>query len=232
MLSWQERRRTPEQWMDAALHAERADERRKAVDVLSRGRHAADDWVAQGFSTIARTDSDPMVRVSALRGLRASGGPAAVSTALKLLQRTPPPDVVPPPAPVRWQAMQLLRDLCHDQRIGDSERDGVVATLIDRTDLDADRNVRLAAIEALAVFRERRVLIALIDVLRERDFALQAAAEQSLAELTGQHFEYDADAWSAWLNRTTDLFTSEEPPAAQRVPGSSEWWSRLWGGKR
>src|SRR5439155_22223330 len=90
-----------------ALEDPRPDERRKAVADLAASRDAKSDWAFKAFDTIARTDTDPLVRVEAVRGLGRSSRPEAVKTLIKLLASADADvsDVRPPaPAPVRWEA--------------------------------------------------------------------------------------------------------------------------------
>ncbi len=212
---WEKMRRPPEHWLDVALEAENADERRRAVDALADSRAGTSDWAVRAFETIARTDGDAMVRTAALRGLRRSAGPQTVPLLVKLLrQGDAPPDVRAAPAPVRWEATRLLCELCASGCVTSEQADAVVELLLHRATLDTDRNVRLCAIRALASFRQRRVVATLIGVLRERDFALQSAAEHSLGVLTGRTHDFDADAWSDWLNASGDPFAGSLPPAA------------------
>lgn len=224
---WEAHRRTPQQWLDVALEAKEPDERRRAVDRLAATRDGTSEWAVKGYDSIVRTDSDSMVRVAALRALRPAAGPETIPTLLKLLRPgEPPKDCLSAPASVRWEAMRLLRDLATRGDATGPHHEEIITMLLHRTDLDADRNVRLAAVETLAFFPDRRALTALVEVLKERDFALQAAAEDSLRELTGHSEAYDADAWNRWITQTSDPFAAGHAP--DETGTRENWWSRLW----
>jgi len=223
---WQESRRSARQWLDVALESDQPDERRRAVEALTDKPEATSDWAILAFDSIARTDVDPTVRVAALRGLRKSAGPRTVPTLVKLLKPgDPPPDVHIAPAVVRWEAALLLRDMARGGQVDASQNNEVIDVLLVRADSDEDRNVRIAALEALGSFRDQRVLAGLILALKERDFAIQSAAETSLRDLTGQSHNYDSDEWAKWLAGTSDPFGAA--PAVQVSPPRHKSW---WGG--
>lgn len=223
---WEESRRSARQWLDVALESDQADDRRRAVEALADKPEATTEWAVTAFDSIARTDVDPTVRVAALRGLSKSAGPKTVPTLVKLLKSgDPPPDVNRPPAVVRWEAALLLRDISRAGKLDAGQSEEVIEVLLSRADTDDDRNVRIAALEGLANFRETRVLSGLVLALKERDFAIQSAAENSLRTLTGQSHNYDADEWAKWLSDTSDPFAAAS--AAPAPPAKHKSW---WGG--
>jgi len=226
---WTEARRSPRQWLDIALESPSADERRRAIEEIGASRDATSEWAVMAFESFARTDIDPTVRVAALRALRASAGPRTVPLLVKLLQSGPPSaDVRAAPASVRWEAAALLGELARRGDVDASQKGEAVEVLIQRADKDEDRNVRIASLEALGAFRDPKVLTALVTALRERDFALQAAAERSLTRLTGESHNYDADEWAAWISKTSDPFANAQPNPPSR-DSKRDWWSRMWG---
>lgn len=224
---WQESRRTARQWLDVALESDQADERRRAVEAISDKPEATTEWVIMAFDSIARTDVDPTVRVAALRGLGKSAGPSTVPTLVKLLKPgDPPPDVHRAPPVVRWEAALLLRDISRAGKIDSVQSEEVISVLLARADTDDDRNVRIAAIEGLGSFKDQRVLAGLVLALKERDFAIQSAAEGSLRDLTGQSHNYDADEWAKWISGTNDPFAAA-PPAPASPTRHKSWWGGL-----
>lgn len=217
---WQESRRSPQQWLDVALESRQADERRKAVDALASGRAATEEWAVKAFDSIARTDVDSMVRVAALRGLRRSMSAATVPTLVKLLTPgTPPADARPAPGPVRWEAMQLLRDIGRDGNVPADRQSAVAEVLVQRAERDPDRNVRIAAVEAMGDYRETRVTQALLAALKDRDFAMQSAAEGSLRRITGESHAYDAEEWSTALSKSP---AQSQGPATKHADASMQ----------
>jgi len=185
-----------------ALEAESADDRRAGVVGLASSRDGQSDWAMKVYDTIARTDTDAMVRCAAVRAMAAAAGTAQVQTAIHLLRSEDQrlEDVRPAPGPVRAEATKLLKAVAESQAFEAGQRREIVEALLERLAVDGDRGVRLATIEALAYFSEDRVLNALIGAMeREEDFAVQHAAEKSLIMLTGTTNEHDAAAWRAWL---------------------------------
>jgi len=192
-----------------ALEAETADERRQGVIGLSQSRDATSEWAMKVYDTVARTDTDPMVRCAAVRAMAAWAGSQQVPTALKLLKSgtVKIPDVRPAPGPVRWEAAKLLENIAREGGYEDSQKDEIVATLLDRAIKDQDRLVRLTVIETLGYFPQQPVPTTLVDVIgMEEDFALQRAAESALIMLTGVTHHYDVDAWRKWLAETPNPF--------------------------
>lgn len=192
-----------------ALEAETPDERRQGVIGLAQSRDAASDWAMRVYDTVARTDTDPMVRCAAIRAMTAWAGSPQVPTALKLLRSDAgkAADVRPAPGPVRWEAAKLLEAVAREGGYEDAQREEIVATLLDRAAKDQDRLVRLTVIEMLGYFPQQPVPAALVDVIElEDDFALQHAAENALVTLTGVTHHHDADAWRKWLAETPNPF--------------------------
>ncbi len=196
--------------LQMALDSPQPDERRRGVVGLSESRDGRSDWAVKVFDTIARTDSDAMVRRAALRAMERAPNEQCVETCLKILTS---PDqrnegVVSAPASVRWSAAQLLHVAVQTGAFGESQREGIIDTLILRIDRERDQHTRLAMIETLGYFPERRVLDPLMGVLPEDNFTYRHAAEVSLARLTGVTHEYDPDAWKNWLASVEDPFAS------------------------
>ncbi len=201
-----------------ALESPLPDDRRRAVDAIAASREGRSEWAAAAFDSIARTDVDATVRVAALRALRRSAGAATVPLTVKLLQPAPTPDDVrPAPGIVRWEAALLLRDLARRGDVAPDMHEAALTALLHRAVLDEDRNVRIAALEGLGSFRDGRSLRALVAAMQDRDFAVQSAAEHSLAALTGERRGCDADEWAAWLAANPNALDTQ-PPAASPQP--------------
>ncbi len=219
-------RRTPQEWLDIALDDPRPDQRRKAINEIAEGDAAAAGWAQRAFDVIARTDPDSMVRVAAVRGLARGAAPSTPSTLVKLLQSDDRTfeDVRPAPGPVRWEAALLLDRLLDDGRVAESDRERVLAALLQHAGRETDRNVRLAAVRGLRHFQDGRAIPVLLAALDERDFALRDGAEQSLHDLTGHCCEHDSRAWRAWLDAADDPFADAGTwtESKEHLP----WWKR------
>ncbi len=196
-------------WLDLALEGETPDDRRDGINGLSRSSDGDAEWAVKVYDTVARTDTDAMVRCAALNAMSDRADGTMVSTVLKILKSREArfEDVRPASGPVRWEAAKLLLDIVHGMMYEPDMRDEIVSTLLECLAKDRDRNVRLTAIDALGYFAQEPVPTALIDVMEsEEDYAMQHAAELSLMALTGKTFHHNAKAWRRWLNSVDDPF--------------------------
>jgi hypothetical protein len=228
-----ERRKSGEEYLNLALESESPDERRRGVIGLAEGPDAMSDWAVKVFDTIARTDTDAMVRCAAIRALRPTADDQRVPLLLRLLRSADEPfdDIRPASAPVRWSAARLLFIVVHDQAFTEACHSDIVKTLLDRLGRERDHNVRLTMIDTLGFFAEEPVASALIDVLVDPDFAVKHAAELALASLTGVTHDHDPDAWRQWLAQTPDPFehAGEMPQALQAKGDKPRWdWLEWW----
>lgn len=228
---WFEKPRTSREWMELALEASNADDRRRGVIGLTRSVDAGSDWAMKVFDTIARTDQDAMVRATAVRAMWPHAGEAQIPTIIKLLGSAKQqfPDVRQSPGPVRWAAAQVLLAMINDYRYSESQRPEIVRVLLDRAANDGDRNVRIVVVETLGYFAEKPIPMTLAAVLEDDDFALQRAAETSLIALTGVTHHYDAKAWKAWLATVSDPFEKAgQIPEGLHAANKPKGWRWDW----
>ncbi len=219
-------RKTTKDYVDLALESPNPDERREGVNGLAKSADAASDWAVKVFDTIARTDSNTAVRCAAVRAMHRSAGPQHLPTLLKILRSASQrlDDVRPAPGPLRWEAARLLTTIVGGHSYDAAQRDELIRVLRELAQADRDRNVRLALIDALGFFHDRAVLDTLIAMLREEDFAITRAAEQSLIALTGVTHRHNAEAWQAWLDKAANPFElAGHTPAEARVESKSNW---------
>jgi hypothetical protein len=219
-------------WLDMALDSEYPDDRRRGVVGLAESSGATAPWAIKVYDTIARTDSDAMVRCAALRALLKVPGEDQVSTALKLLNSGDVryEDVRKASAPVRWGAATLLLAVVQNNAYREDQHTEIVDVLLARLGREKDNNVRLTLIDALAYFPERPVLIALVGALGDENFAVQHAAEMSLVALTGVTHRCDPDAWRQWLAQADDPFAhaGETPQELQAERDKPRWDWLSW----
>ena len=64
---------------------------------------------------------------------------------------------------------------------------------------DEDRDVRVAAAQALNHYKKLEVARALTSRLNERDFSVAWQARRSLRRLTGKDFRYNEAAWLEYI---------------------------------
>lgn len=212
-----------------ALEGHTADERRRNVIALAESDDADADWAIKTFDSIARTDVDATVRSAAIVGLSKSADSRSVSTLIKIIEATDADGAeVKRAAPVvRWDAIRLLARIVDRHTYEESQRPGIVRCLLERAKLDADRNVRLTAIDTLAYFAEQPIPGSLVECLESDDFAVRNAAEKSLIALTGATNQHDADAWRSWLAAHPDPFAEagRSPPELEnRKTAERSWW--------
>jgi len=74
-----------------------------------------------------------------------------------------------------------------------------IKPLIDHTQSDVSSDVRVACAEALRNFHDSDVVLALVDLLDNRDFSIAWQARQSLELLTGVDYRYDPKAWRGYF---------------------------------
>ncbi len=224
---WSLRPKSSKYWLELALESQQPDQRRAGVDGLADSREAGTDWAIKVFDTIARTDTDVMVRCAAIRAMAASAGAVHVPTLLKLLEtgRGRVPGVRRASGPVRWEAAKLLWAIVDAQSYDETQRQQIVDMLLERLAWDEDRNLRLTAIDTLAYFAQRPIPTALIGVMEEDDFTVKRAAEEALIALTGKTHHHDPIAWREWLDSTDDPFAGAgtTPPDLLQVKSAPRW---------
>jgi len=228
---WFEKKHTSQEWLDMALESQSADDRRQAVIGLAKSRDGGADWAMKVYDTIARTDSNMMVRCAAVHAMGPNSCSEQVPTLLKLLNsRTHHyEDVRPADGPLRWESAKVLLVIIDDYRYRDDQRPQIVQALLERVARDDDRNVRLTAIDSLAYFAEEPIPSALVTAMEEDDFAVQSAAEQALISLTGMTFHHDPKAWRYWLSQTRDPFEKAgQIPEGSQIVGRHRQWSWDW----
>lgn len=223
---WFKSPKSSQDYLDMALEAPGADDRRKGVIRLSDSRDGKTDWAMKVYDTVARTDRDTMVRCAAVRAMAPAAGAGQVPTIVKLFDSTTQrsADCRAAPAALRWEAAKLLLRIVRDYTYHESQRPQIVKALLDQLARDSDRNVRLTTIETLAYFAERPIPEALVDAMDGDDFAIQHAAEESLITLTGHTYNNDAKAWRKWLAEAQDPFEH-----AGQTPEGAAVKKTVWG---
>lgn len=161
-----------------------ADARRRGINALLRWDFAQQDPYVRRYRQIARDDPDPIVRATAIRALNRSrdsdARPVFVAALNDASER------------VRLEATKALVNLPDP---------GAAEPLIRLVGSpDEDRDVRIAAAEALNHYRKIEVARALTSRLNERDFSVAWQARRSLRRLTGRDFRFDEAAWLEYIS--------------------------------
>ncbi len=232
LIEWV-RPKTSANYLSMALESAQPDVRRRGVIGLSESNDGQSSWAVKVYDTIARTDTDAMVRRAALRVMKPVVDADRIPTALKLLRSADDKivDVRPAPPTVRWSAARLLWVAVRAGAFREDQRESILDTLSSRLTVEEDPNTRLAMIETLGYFQTERVLPMLIDAMERDDFAAQHAAENALAVLTGQTYGHDPAAWRAWLGETDEPFAhaGEMPEELVTERDKPKWdWLAGW----
>lgn len=222
-----EPRRSAQQNLLVAVSDQDPDTRRDSVAQVAHSDERNSEWAIKGFIAIALLESDSQARCVAIRGLSAGSDPRCAETLLKILnyREYPPAEVRPPDGPCRWDAVVGLDDLTRRGQVPANRAGEVRTTLLVRLQADTDRNVRIAAAHALAGYPSRETLEVLIETLRDNDFALVRACEDSLSRLTGVTHHCNAMAWSKWLRDNPDPAMSAHGslPSDRQRPYDTRW---------
>ncbi len=214
--------RSAQQYMLAAVAESDPDLRREAVAKIADSKEAQREWAIKGYVAIALLESDAQARCVAIRALGETGDPRAVETCLKIVnfENHEPEDVRPPEAVTRWDAMLVLAQRAEAGGVPAESADALRATFIDHLAHDDDRDVRAAAARGLGACRHNESIEALIAGLRDRDFPVVAACENSLVRLTGETHQCNAREWEAWFrdNAPHAFAKAGQIPESRRKP--------------
>ena len=160
-----------------------ADIRRKGINDLVRWDFAQDGPYVKRYRQIAQDDPDPLVRATALRALNRARDAEARPLFIAAL-RDPSPEV-------KLEAAKALSNL--------PDPNAAAPLIRVVTDPEQDRDVRIAAADALRYYKSVEVARALIPRLSERDFGVAWQSRRSLRNITGRDLKYDEAAWLAYI---------------------------------
>lgn len=211
-----------------------ADQRRIAVAKVADSDERSAEWAVKGFTTIALLESDSQARCVAVRALAEVQKPEAVDALLKILNHDdhPPHEVRPPDAVCRWDALDSLNAVCAAGVSADRAEE-MRDTFLKHLE-DENRHVRGAAARGLGNFKDLDVLRTLIASLRDEDFAVAYACEDSLVKLTGITNGADFLAWRNWLekNEHQPFAKAGSIPESRRKPYATRWGKAMYDTKQ
>jgi HEAT repeat protein len=226
------KRTTPEQNYATALESRNADQRRDAVVRIGESGYYASENAFHVLDAVARTDAAPQIRCIAIRVLARYDDERPVAPLMAVLNAGGPGgQALPADDDVRWEAARALVTLDGKGMFTPEQRESACEMFIQMLRNDRSRNVRIVAGQALAGYKDRRVLTPLVNALRNEDFMIADTAERSLMALTGTTHDYDADAWSRWIDQTPEPFANAGKPVATSRPAGPSWWDkqqRVW----
>jgi hypothetical protein len=175
---------------DTALKAARMmedekfpDERRKGINKLVSRDYGRRDPYTKRYAQIASADPDWLVRATAIRALNRSRYEPATPVFIKALSDES--------ALVRLEAAKALAN------VPDPASAPELVRLVNNA--GEDRDVRIAAADALKHYKTLDVARSLAGQLMGKDFGVAWQSRQSLAQLTGRDLKYDESAWLGYL---------------------------------
>lgn len=166
------------------------DERRQGINRLVERRFGQDEPYVTRYQQIARDDPNFLVRATAIRALNRARHEPSIPLFIRALQD--------PHELVRLEAVKALNNMPHP----DAARP--LLTII--ANPNEQRDVRIAAAQALRHYPTLDVARGLAAQLQNREFAIAWQSRRSLARLTGTDHGYDEAAWLNYLTTTPNPF--------------------------
>ena len=166
-------------------NANSADARWQGMTRLAREDFGKRPPYTTRYQQIAQHDPDWLVRATAIRSLNRARDKSATPLFIKALDDENDQ--------ARLEAAKALVNLPDEKAI---------APLLKIVNTQAgNRDVRIAAADALKHYRNLEVARVLVNQLNERQYGLAWQARHSLKNLTGKDWYYDEAAWLAYLTR-------------------------------
>jgi HEAT repeat protein len=196
--------RPPEEAAANLFNVTSPDERRDAIAYLETKPWGHQPPYMRAYELLV-TDPHPMVRAQAMRALGTSYQAEAGDYLVRGLKDED--DQVRRDAAcglvTTWNdsAIEPLILHSHPPRTPDANP----------PDGEADEQVRIFAVRALAHFQTKEVVAALIAALSDNDAAVAQFAQRSLVVASGQNFSYDTRAWQNWYQQTYIPATATAP---------------------
>jgi len=160
-----------------------ADNRRTGINKLLEYDFTKVDPYTKRYRQIAQLDPDPTVRATAIRASNRARDPKATALFIKSLDDKSD-----------WVRLEAAKALVN---IPDTA--AVPALLRTLANADENRDVRIAAADALKHYRTLTVARALVAVLSDHDFAISWQARKSLQYLFNRDLGYSDSAWLSYL---------------------------------
>jgi hypothetical protein len=161
----------------------RPDDRREAILFFADHDYGREEKYTRLYQQIARQDTDPLVRAVAIRALNRSRDKTATPVFIAGLTDAAPI--------VRLESAKALN------RVPD---DAAVEPLLKVVNSETEnRDIRLAAAEALQHYRTLNVARQLVPLLNQKDFSIAWQARKSLQAMTGQDMAYNQGAWLKYI---------------------------------
>jgi HEAT repeats len=159
------------------------DERREGINQLVERDYGKRPPYTDQYANIARDDSDFLVRATAIRALNRSRHRESTPVFVNALGDAH--------ELVRLEAAKALVNMPDEKAVP-----GLIKLV---TNPQENRDVRIAAAEALKHYRNIDAARALVGTLAGREFGLAWQAHKSLVRITGKDLRYDEAAWLTYI---------------------------------
>ena len=159
------------------------DERREGILYLVDHEYGRRPPYTERYQQIAVSDSDYTVRAMAVRALNISRDQGATAVFIQCLSDTQPL--------VRMEAAKALVNL--------PDSNALPKLLRMVSNEEENKDVRIAAADALRHYKSLEVARTLVGVLQQREFGVAWQARKSLVQLTGEDLGYNDGAWLNYL---------------------------------
>jgi thioredoxin-like negative regulator of GroEL len=159
------------------------DERREGINALVERDFGKRDPYLKRYEQIAQFDEDWLVRATAIRALNRARDRSATPIFIKALDDKNDR--------VRTEAAKALANV--------PDENAIPALVQIVNDTAQDKDLRIAAADALKHYHSLEVARALVNNLGARDFGVAWQSRQTLRSLTGKDLRYDEAAWLAYL---------------------------------
>jgi hypothetical protein len=188
----------------ARIRSDNPDERREALHGVAADPKAREiPKLVEIFCLVAKSDTDPMVRSAAVRGLADMQGENVIPALRLVATKDGSPYV-------RVDALAALGHQAKPEGV-----DPVASAL----QSDTNSDVRVAAAEALRNFKDKAAAQALAAALADPKLAVAVKAWESLRFMTGQNLPPQVSVWTEYLASGGDLFAAYgKPPPMPKPP--------------
>ena len=159
------------------------DERRAGINDLVAREFGKKPPYVERYEQIAQTDPDWLVRATAIRALNRARWKESTPIFVKALDD--------PHEEVRLEAAKALVNMPDPKSVPSLIR------IVNST--TENRDVRIAAADALKHYRTLEVARALIAQLQVREFGIAWQSRRSLRSITGIDWKYDESAWLIYV---------------------------------
>jgi hypothetical protein len=167
----------------ALFQSPRPDDRREAILFFADHDYGHDEKYTRLYQQIAKQDTDPLVRGVAIRALNRSRDKTATPVFIAGLADAAPI--------VRLESAKALNRLPDDAAV-----EPLLKVVNSETE---NRDIRLAAAEALQHYRTLNVARQLVPLLTQKDFSIAWQARKSLQAMTGKDMAYNQGAWLQYI---------------------------------